>query len=99
MRSLRSIVIIGVAAAFLPLAPAFGQWTQADREEFRVGCQNSCVKGDTSKATPCDTYCRCMTGELEKAYPDARDLVKANQTQDPVFTQRMGTFARSCNPR
>ena len=99
MRSLHAILITGVVAALLPLAPAFAEWTPGGRGSFRQGCVNSCQKGDVTKAVACSTYCVCVTSELEKAYPDMRLFMQLNETKDPVFIQRARGINQACSNR
>lgn len=99
MRALRVCLMVGVAVALLPLAPAFAEWSRQQRVTFRDGCVSACQKGDVTKGVWCQTMCACRTSELEKAYPDPRQFERLVETPDAAFAQRSRAIEQTCRNR
>jgi hypothetical protein len=98
MRSLRVFLMIGVAAAVLPLAPAFAEWSPEQRRTFRGGCIESCQR-DGAKAIWCQNYCVCVTSEIEKAYPTELVFERLMERPDAAFNQRRSGIDQTCRNR
>lgn len=99
MRSLRVVLMIGVAAAALPFAPAFAEWSPRWRGSFYDKCWEACRGGNVTKNVQCGNYCACLMREMETSYPDEREFRRLDGTMnpEPAYAQRARAIHQSCN--
>lgn len=99
MRSSLVLLAIGVALILFPVAPTYAKWPDQQRREYINSCMRTCQSGDASSIGGCDTFCLCMIGEMEKAYPDPQAYVQLRQAGDPAHTRRIKVLDQNCSSR
>lgn len=62
-------------------------WPQSEKNGFMRSCENKAMEGGASRELA-SSYCECMMGKMERAYPDIYEAAKLNQSQVDAFTNK-----------
>ena len=82
----------------LLVGPARAEWAQKDYATEYDQCTPACYKNNPKQHDKCDTYCHCVTDDMQTRFSDHDQLVHdVVQDQNPDRIAALQKIANGCN--